>query len=45
MQLFAAAASVLVLDEGSALFRQMSDDWDNAMHAAFGKLPHFPWEI
>lgn len=34
----------LVLDEGSALFRQMSDDWDNAMHAAFGKLPHFPWE-
>ena len=35
----------LVLDEGSALFRQMSDDWDNAMHAAFGKLPHFPWEI
>jgi len=35
----------LVLDEGSALFRRMSDDWDNAMHAAFGKLPHFPWEI
>ena len=35
----------LVLDEGSALFRQMSGDWDNAMHTAFGRLPHFPWEI
>jgi len=35
----------LVLDEGSALFRQMSGDWDNAMHAAFGRLPRFPWEI
>jgi len=34
----------LVLDEGSALFRQMSSDWDNAMHAAFGKLPHLSWE-
>jgi len=35
----------LMLDEGSALFRQMSGDWDNAMHTAFGRLPHFPWEI
>ena len=35
----------LVLDEGSALFRQMSGDWDNAMHGAFGRLPHFPWEV
>ncbi len=35
----------LVLDEGSTLFRQMSGDWDNAMHTAFGRLPHFPWEI
>lgn len=34
----------LVLDEGSALFRQMSSGWDNAMHTAFGQLPRFPWE-
>jgi putative proteasome-type protease len=35
----------LVLDEGSALFRQISGDWHNAMHTAFGRLPHFPWEV
>jgi len=35
----------LKLDEGSALFAQVSRDWDTAMHAAFEKLPRFPWEI
>jgi putative proteasome-type protease len=34
----------LVLDEGAAPFRQVSGDWDAAMHAAFEKLPHFAWE-
>jgi predicted proteasome-type protease len=35
----------MVLDEGSALFRQISGDWDTAMHSAFGKLPRFSWEM
>lgn len=34
----------LRLDEGSTLFSQMSRGWDTAMHAAFEKLPPFPWE-
>ncbi|MGA3158567.1 MAG: 20S proteasome subunit A/B [Steroidobacteraceae bacterium] len=34
----------LRLDEGSLLFSQMSRGWDAAMHAAFEKLPPFPWE-
>jgi putative proteasome-type protease len=34
----------LKLDEGSTLFSQMSRGWDTAMHAAFEKLPPFPWE-
>lgn len=34
----------LRLDEGSVLFSQMSRGWDTAMHAAFEKLPPFPWE-
>jgi putative proteasome-type protease len=35
----------LRLDEGTALFSQMSRSWDTAMHAAFEKLPPFPWEV
>jgi putative proteasome-type protease len=35
----------LKLDEGSTLFTQVSRGWDTAMHAAFEKLPTFPWEI
>jgi predicted proteasome-type protease len=35
----------VVLDERSALFRQISGDWHDAMHTAFGKLPHFSWEV
>jgi putative proteasome-type protease len=34
----------LKLDEGSALFTQVSRGWDSAMHAAFERLPPFPWE-
>ena len=34
----------LVLDESAALFREVSGDWDASMHAAFERLPHFPWE-
>jgi putative proteasome-type protease len=34
----------LRLDEGSPLLTQMSRCWDTAMHAAFEKLPAFPWE-
>jgi putative proteasome-type protease len=34
----------LLLDEHSALFRQVSGGWDAAMHAAFEQLPRFEWE-
>jgi putative proteasome-type protease len=34
----------LTLDANSDLFREVSGDWDAAMHAAFEKLPRFSWE-
>jgi len=34
----------LKLDANSDLFRDVSCDWDAAMHSAFEKLPRFSWE-